>query len=636
MRKFKFAEPITINGMLLKNRFVMPGMGTLYGDYETNTVNERFKGYIEARAKGGMGLIIVEYSAVSPEGRAAAMELGIWDDRFIPGLRELTDTAHKYGAKIGIQLHHCGSATTKDVCGCQPVAPTSGIGYKDMPRELEIDEIERLVDAFGDAATRAKKAGFDCVEIHGAHGYLISQFMSPYSNKRNDKYGGNQENRMRFPLEIVKAVRKSVGDEYPILFRYSSEEHIEGGRTLQDAIEEAKMLEQAGVDVLNVSVGFLGMSGQWIITPGYQEKGFLKENACSIKKAVSIPVIVVGKIHNPEIAEAILKEGCADLVAIGRASIVDPEFPNKAIDGRWDEIKQCLHCLTGCYNEPVGCAQNPEVGHEFESNLQPATSQKKVVVVGGGPAGLEAAIVSAMRGHRVTVIEKNGILGGQINYAKVPPWKDDLKNAIDFRQRKALSLGVEIITGVDASINTVKSFNPDVVIVATGATPKMIDIRGLDPARMVSAVDILSGDRDFGKNVIIVGGGSIGCETAHFLWEQGSNVTIIELLPSIAGDIPFGEKVFLLDALKGKVDIYTNTKIVEMKEDTLFIETSEGRKNIDDINTVVIAIGMTPDCSLAGIERELGNAEIRFIGDAKKVKRIQEAVASGYEAGISI
>lgn len=634
MGSYKFAEPLTIKGMTLRNRFVMPGMGSLFGDSETNMVSPRFKGYIEARARGGMGLITVEYTAISPEGRAAVQEFGLWDDRFIPGFKEVTDIAHQYGAKISIQLHHCGSATTAAACGSQPVAPTANIGYKDMPRELTVEEIHELVKKFGEAAARAKKAGFDAVEIHAAHGYLISQFMSPMTNLRQDEYGGSFENRMRFPLEVIHAVREAVGEDFPISLRFSAEEHAEGGRTLEDALKEAPLFEKAGIDMLNVSCGFLGRSAQWIITPGYQEPGFLASSSRKIKEAVNIPVCVVGKIHDPETADNILKQGDADLVAIGRAAIVDPNFPNKAIDGCWDQIRHCIHCLSGCYCEPVRCAQNPEVGQEWLDRVKPAVHAKRVVVVGAGPAGLEAAIVCAKRGHRVTLVEKNEKTGGQIYAAAAPPWKQGMEDVVRYRNIQAEALGVNICLGKEATAKSIAAMKPEAVIIATGSVERKLNIPGAD--QMVMATDVLTGASLTGKKVLIIGGGSVGCETAHKLLEEGKEVVIVEMMGAVANDMPFGEKSFILPMLENKAQIYTNSSIVAVNGKDVILKKDGKEETLIEIDTVINASGRLPDKSLEDLHEVLAGIPILKIGDAISPSRIMDAVTTGYEAALTI
>lgn len=621
-------KPITIKGMEIRNRMVMPGMGTLFGNPDS-TVSKRLKGYIEARAKGGMGLIIVEYTAVSPEGKASALELGIWDDRFIPGLTELVDVAHKHGAKIGIQLHHAGRGTSSKLTGLPIVGASPLEGTKgEIPKEMTKEEILDLEDKYAQAALRAKKAGFDCVEIHGAHGYLIHQFMSPVSNIREDEYGGTLENRMRFPVEIVKKVRKAVGTDYPICFRLSAEDVMENGRCIDDCVTESKMLESAGVDILNVSDGMLE-SAYMIITGGKIAPGFLADNAAKIKAEVNIPVIVVGKIHTPEIAEDIITSGKADLVALGRACLVDPEFPNKLKDGRWEDILQCVHCLNGCYDEPVTCLQNPCVGHEYEYGFDATPLAKKVLVIGGGPGGLEAAVTAAKRCHKVVLLEKEEKTGGQARLASYIPGKDDFMNIVEVRRREAEANYVTIVTGEEGTVESVKKYNADSVILATGAKPIVPNVPGADGENVVTAIDVLKGEKT-GEKVIVIGGGSVGAETAAYLAQKGKKVTIVEMAEKIASDIPFGNKIWLLKELEeAGVFVMTNSMLIEVTKTGAIVKSSEGQTAIE-ADTIVMAIGSRPENSLeAEIKKVYPNMEVYTIGDAKKVRRVQQAVTEG-------
>lgn len=633
LKAMKLLQPIKVKNMLVKNRTVMPGMGTLFGNFD-NTVSDRMKGYIKARAKGGTGLIIVEYTAVNPGGRAAVMQLGIWDDRFIKGLKELTDIPHTYGAKIGIQLHHAGRGTTTAKCGRQPVAPSAVVGASgEIPRELTVVEIKDLIDDFARAAVRTKKAGFDCVEIHGAHGYLISQFMSPVSNLRVDEYGGSFEGRLKFPVEVIKSVRRAVGEDYPVFFRISAEDMVKGGRTIKDTVKEAPILVAAGVDVLDVSIGMLE-SANWIITPGAPEFGFNADNTEEVKKVVDVPVIAVGKIHSPEIAEKIIAEGKADMVALGRALIVDPEFVNKVADGNWQDVRRCIHCLNGCYSEPVNCTQNPDLGHEWEYKYTPTGLEKNVVVIGGGPGGLEAAVTAAKRGHKVALFDKDICLGGQIKSASKPPHKEDFNNVIEYRKRQAMGLGVNLIINKEINVDDLKKMDVDVIILATGAKPIIPPIKGLKSAKVVNFDDVLQDRVVLGENIAVVGGGSVGAETADYLVDLGKKVTVIEMLDSIAADVPFGVRVVLMKELSEKANLMTNTVVKEISGDKLILEDRDGEKELVGMDQIVMAIGSKSNNKIYDdIREQMPDIELYMLGDACKVRKIIHAIAEGNRIG---
>jgi len=625
-------KPIKINKMTVKNRMVMPAMGTLYGN-EDNTVSGRLIKYIEARARGGVGLIILEYTAVAPGGRAAVSQLGIWDDRFIDGLREIANVAHRYDVKVGIQLHHAGRASAPEVCGSQPAGPSPVAGItREVPKELTGDEINEIVMAFSKAAGRAKAAGYDFVEIHGAHGYLISQFMTPYANKRTDDYGVNLDGFLRFPVEVAQAVREEVGPDFPVLFRISAEEHVEGGKTLKDSVYMAKRLAEAGVDALHVSSGLLE-SRKWIITPATVEPGLNVSAAEAVKAAVNIPVIVVGKIHTPGLAEEIIKSGKADMVALGRALLADPEFPNKVAAGRWDDICMCVHCLQGCSIRPVTCIQNPELGREGKYELKQAATARNVLVIGGGPAGLEAARVALSRGHRVTLYDKEKSLGGLVGIASVPPYKSDLRGVIDFRISQVANFGVKVVLGKEVTIEDIKMMKPDAVVLATGGVPIKPNIPGIDGENVVFAWDVLKGSVNVGDNVLVVGGGGVGAETADYLATQGKKVTIIEMLEKIAAEMPSVSRLDLLERLR-PVTVMTSTRLLNIGAGEIIVESHGQTSALAGIDTVVLAIGSRPVNVLAEkISSEEPEIELHVIGDALSSRNIQHAIAEGIKIG---
>lgn len=636
-------SPIKIGAMEVPNRFVVPPMGTNLANPD-GTVSQEFIDYWEARAKGGFGLLIVEVTAIDPLGKAIPYQPGIWDDSFIPGFKKLTDAVHKYGAKIAVQLHHAGRQTTSPIIGAQPVAPSPVpcVVSREMPRELTTNEVYDLIKKFGDAALRARNAGFDAVEIHGAHGYLIAQFMSPYSNKRVDEFGGNFQNRMRFPVEIIKDIRRKVGGSFPIIFRMSGDEMVTGGRTIDESRAVSRVVECAGTDALHVSIGVYG-SMQYIIPPADVQPGFLLSASEEIKKAVSVPVIVVGRINDPELAKDAILSGKADLLSWGRQSLADPEVPNKVASGRIDEISPCIACNQGCvgyiFNPnkiKCSCLVNPFCGREGELKIEPAHKKKKVIVVGGGPGGLEAAWISAARGHSVMLYEKENVLGGQYRVGSIAPAKQDITKAINFYTNMGRKHGVDFRLGVEANAERIMAENPDVVIVATGAKPCIPNISGVEKSNVVTSTEILLGQKVPGNKVLIIGGGLVGSETADYLAEHEHDVTIVEMLTEIGRDVQDAVRHFLFKRLdEEKVTIYTNTSVKEILPNGVTAERDGKEITLTGFDTIIIAMGAE---SVNYLEQELERKvpELYTIGDAIEARKAIDAIEEGARIAVKI
>jgi 2,4-dienoyl-CoA reductase-like NADH-dependent reductase (Old Yellow Enzyme family)/thioredoxin reductase len=635
-------EPIKIGKVTLKNRLIVSPMVVNYCTTD-GYATETYIAYHEARAKGGWGLIITEDYAVDPAGKAFVGIAGLWEDGQIPGHAELTARVHAHGAAIFAQIYHAGRQSTQAVTGTDSVAPTAipCPFTLQMPHELTVDEIERIVEQFGDCALRAKKAGFDGVEVHGGHGYLIAQFMSSYSNKRFDKYGGNLVSRMRLPLEIIADIRKKCGDEFPVQFRISADEMVPGGRTIEDSKAQLWMLEQAGIDSFDISVGTDGSHHVMVAAPAAGH-GWMTDHAAAIKAIVNKPVFTVGRINDPLVAESLLASGKADGIVMGRASLADPEFPNKAREGRFEDIIQCTGCMQGCETRvisqlPVRCTMNPRTGRENEFAITPAAQTKKVFVAGGGPAGMEAAIVAAQRGHDVTLFEKGNRLGGQYYLASVPPWKGEISAFLAWQRHTLEKLGVTVLMNTPLTAETVEDGRPDAVIVATGSVPAHIKISGLDQPFVTTAQDVLEGKASLGEKVAVIGGGMIGCETANHLAHHGRKPTIIEMLCELAGEEPVAIKRILFQSLKeNEVPIYCNSTVTGIREDGS-VEIVQGgeQKALGPFETVVLAGGMQPVNNLvAELEGIVGN--LQSVGDANSVRTVLEALEEGYEAGLEV
>lgn len=629
-------QPITINRVTLKNRLVVAPMVTVFCDQE-GMATERFIAYHEAKARGGWGMIIVEDYAVDPLGRGFWTP-GLWKDEQIESHAQLTERVHKAGARIIAQIYHSGRQTSSKVIGQQPVSasplPCPLLG--ETPRELTVEEIQEIVSKFGDAALRAKKAGFDGVEVHGAHGYLIAQFMSKYSNKRCDEYGGSLENRLRFPLEIIADIRKKCGPDFLIDFRISGDEKVPGGRTIEETKCIAAQLEKQGIDMINVSAGTY--ESTWAIIPPMNiTPGWIVDYAAEVKKVVHIPVMTVGRINDPYLAENILTSGKADLIAMGRASLADPEFPKKFAEGRPEDIRQCIGCQQGCLeilfkNEPIRCLVNPTCGFEYLNEMKQSDKVKKVTVVGGGPAGLEAARAAASVGHCVTLYEKGNHLGGEFAIAAIPPVKGDITSFIAWEARQLEKLGVKIKLNTEYTPSLFEREKPDVVIIATGARPAKPPIPGINGENVLLAEEVLLGKIPSKQKVVVAGGGMIGCETATYLASLGKEVTIVEMLPEVASDEEYTRRVLLMKMFEEKhVRILTGSKIVEITQKGVKVET-EGMTRLIEADAVVLALGMIP-CNELTKHLE-GKATIKIVGDAKESRNALEAVREGFLAGV--
>lgn len=628
-----------IGSLELRNRIVMPPMGTNMAAFDGEASDEIIDFY-EERAKGGCGLIITEICRVD-EGAGAGMlhQLSATSPKYIRGLERLADAVHKYDTKIFLQLHHPGrEISSYQLGGIQPAAPSAipckAIG--ETPRELSTEECGKLVRRFVRAASYAKLAGMDGVELHGAHGYLIDEFLSPYSNKRTDKYGGSFEGRLTFLAEIVTGIRKKCGPKFPMSVRLSCDEYVDGGLRLEDSVKIAKALEKLGVSSINVSAGVYE-SGYAIIEPQGFPEGWKKHLAAEIKRNVSIPVIAVNNIKYPSTAEKYLEEGISDFVAIGRGQLSDPQWGNKAKEGKEDEIRKCLGCMY-CFRtlglqRPIECTVNPYLGREYilnDDNLARDGAGRTIAVIGGGPGGMQAAIICAKRGYNVTLYEKSVALGGTMQLAAKPPRKEMIAELIKTMEGELKRAGVKIVLDTEATVDKVKALDPYGVILAVGGLPIVPAIPGIDSSHVCTAEQVLAGDVKLsGKKIAVIGGGVTGLETAEVLSED-NKVTIVEMKKDVGDTLYITVKMMLLNALKSAgVKIMTSQKLAEVKKDCVLLNdvSSDETKELK-ADTVVLAMGVRPDSGLAE-EFETVFPHVTRVGDVSKPAQIADAVREG-------
>ena len=640
-------QPGRIGKMELKNRLIMPPMEPNFGNAD-GSVSDQMIAYFRERAKGGVGLIILPITCVDyPGGKATSNQIAIDDDKYIPALGRLAEAIHEYDCKCCVQIHHAGRQTRPSITGgIQPVAPSpvacpfmGEAPFNVQPRELSYDEVCELVQKFINAADRAKQAGYDCVQVHGAHGYLIGQFMSPLSNRRLDRYGGDFNGRMRFPREIITGIRTQCGPDFPILFRFSADEFAPGGIDLEMGKQIARAMESAGADSMHVSAGIYASMPTLLEPMPYPEgwRAYLSE---AIKKEVQVPVSAVGVIRDPETAESILAQEKADFIEIGRTLISDPDWPRKAREGNIEDIRKCIscnHCIGHrvFLNLSMTCLNNPEVGREAQwSTLIKAQTAKKVLIAGGGPAGMEAARVAALRGHTVTLYEKSPELGGQMKIASIPPFKEKIDWVTRWQIGQLNKSGVKIKTGIGLTTEGIRKEKPEVLIIATGAEALAPPIPGLGGPNTLSYRELLTGAKTAaGADIVVAGGGAKGCECALFLAKQGKNVTVVDMLDDIALDmdgISRADLMFIRLPEAG-VRCLTKLRISEISPGKVMALDRGGNRVELKADSVVYALGEKSVNDLEEAALKAGVPEVYVIGDSRKPRKISDAK---YEAGL--
>lgn len=641
----KLFTPAKIGTCEIPNRLIVPAM-VMNLCTEDGMITERYIKYIEEKAKGGWGMVITEDYAVNENAKGYKYIPGLYNDEQIEGNKKLTETIHKYDTKLFCQMYHPGRQSKHDVNGnVQPIAPSAMKDpfCMDLPREITVDEIHQIVKDFGSTARRAKEAGFDGVEIHAAHGYLISSFLSPFTNKRVDEYGGCFENRTRILDEIYACIRENVGKDFPVQVRVSANEYLLGGRTEADTYELVRHLDELGVDAIHVSNGMYASPVlRQIIAPMYTEHAFNMDTAEQVKKLVSCPVIVTNRINDPKMADTILEMGKADFIGMGRGSLADPHLPNKAKAGEFENIRYCIGCLQGCEAGLLAgtcatCLVNPRVAREYENPMDKTDSPKKVMVVGGGPAGLIAAETAALVGHDVTVYEATSHLGGQFRSAAYPPGKGELSTFTSSLRKSLQDLGVPVKMETPVTEELLAAEKPDAVIIATGAKPLMPPIPGLDGANVVTAEDVLLGNADvnFGP-VVICGGGEVGGETAHFLTSTCQDITLVEMRDDILIDMFPLMKMQLMEYIRETgIKVLTGAKVASVTDEGVHYTDAEGNEHLLPAATVISAFGYKAYNPLEEAAKKYCD-NVQVVGCAVKAGNALTAIREGYDAALAL
>ena len=632
--------PFRIRGTELKNRIVMPALASFLIENDGDITDKTVEHY-RLRAAGGPAMVIMEACAVSSEGVVSAHQARIDDDRLLEGLSRIARVMKSEGAVPAVQLHHGGRQTSIKVIKRKPLAPSPlpcPVIRGDV-EPLTKEGIRELVLKFGDAAERALKAGFELIEIHGAHGYLINQFLSRFSNIREDEYGGDILGRTRFAREVVEELRRRVGEDFPISFKISAQEFCPDGLTVQESIQLLRPIVEAGVDVVQVSAGN-DATPEWIAQPMFMKQACLADSAGEIRNALHVPVMAVGRINDPVLADEIISEGKADLVCMGRGLLADPELPKKAEEGRLEDIRTCIACNT-CMESifrrgRIECLVNPTLGREKEMAIVPAAQTRKVMVIGGGPGGLNVAWVAASRGHEVHLFEKASVLGGQLIMGSVTNYKKELLNLIRYQKRQIEKFGVKCHLNQEVTVDTIEQQNPDVVILATGSLPVLPPVEGIDKPIVTSYVGMLEGEAPSPKKTVVIGGGATGCEVAHHLAESGSDVTIVELLPKIGKALESMTRKILLRKLRAtNTRMMTETSLKKVEDNGVVVSDKDGNETFLEAQRVVIAIGSRPDNQLYEQVEPLGY-ELHRVGDCLEPRSAKAAIYEGGVLGRSI
>ena len=638
-------KPIKIGSATINNRIFLAPHGTSFS--RDNILDDRYIEYLRMRAKGGTGLIVAGGMTISPNTKGYLLLQEIYDERVVPMLEKLAEEVHTYGTTIFMQLNHCGRQMESGHSR-QPIWAPSAIPcpvIREMPKEMEIEDIKEVIEAFATSARLAREGGMDGVEIHGTNGYLVNEFMSPYFNKRTDDYGGSLENRMRFPLEVIDAIRGVVGRDFVVGIRIPADELVPEGLTLDDLKEIAQKLEATG-KIDYISIGHGPYAAQTAIGSGMQVPlGFNSAYAAHFKEVVDLPIMNTFRINDPVQAEKILADGQGDMVGMVRALVADAEWPNKAREGRLEEIRACIACNQGCLGrlfegKPMSCLQNPVVGLEREiGTLEPASSRKKVLVAGGGPAGMEAARVARLRGHEVSLYEKENQLGGQVNLAVKAPLRSEFGGITRYLSQQMEILGVKVNLGVAVTPEMIVQEGPDAVVVATGALPVKAPVPGANQDNVFTVWDVLQEKANIGDNVVLVDGGEAHwqcCATAEYLADNGKKVEIVTALPFVGmGIATTSDMHAYATRVRNKGVVFSpNGALKEISDQTVVVIDVHTHKerNIEGVDSVVLATGNRADNQLyLGLKGKV--KALHAVGDCVAPRKAIDAIYEGYNTG---
>jgi 2,4-dienoyl-CoA reductase-like NADH-dependent reductase (Old Yellow Enzyme family) len=643
----KLFVPGKVGSLELPNRIVFAATSSELADQD-GFVGDDLVEYYAERARGGAGLLVLEATYVEQEGKRLHHNAMLHDDCYVPGLRKVVQAAHAEGAKIAIQLNHGGRESIPHVSGSVPLAPSpiasqfTGVGDAVIPKELTLEEIERIIDRFAEAARRARDAGFDAVELHGAHGYLIGEFLSPDSNKREDEYGGSVEGRAYFCVRLIRAIKDRLGTDYPVIVRMNGHDHVRHGLELEDAVEMAVMFEAAGADSISMSGG-VHASHPYMVVPGMSvDRGCYVSYSDAVRRRVGVPVMVVGRINTPDLAEQILEDGHADFICLSRALIADPYFPAKAKAGQVETIAPCIACneciATVHRHKGLACTVNPMVSRELE--LKPLLAirpeARRVVVVGSGAAGLSAAVTAARRGHDVHLFEKDSVIGGQLLLAHQPPHRGEIKNALRYFTSEIDRLGISVTVDRPFSVDDARALAPQAIIVATGAAPMQPVVPGADLPHVLSGWRVIAGLEETGQSCVVVGGGLVGIEVADYLAEQGKKVVMIvrsELLKKAV----HADRVYYFDRIAAlDIEILSRMELLTIGPDWVEVQP-EGRlrRTLHGVDNVIFCTGYVSRRAEAEGFENLG-IPVHYAGDVCGPRKFFQAIEEGTLTALKI